>query len=184
MLALKSGLRFFVSASEVPFFGTWKWALSARVELFELRTFYQSLPYTLLWFHVDLVAFFYRVQSRTATFSFLLSTVANVRSVTRKTTTDAFSDNLLPIYSVKFGTWRQGEKKEVYVYTELKHDPCASLPGSFTVCSTIMTTGYPSYHWPNSWVRPLLTLFNVLTDQALQIRVNAILYLSFCPDLQ
>ena len=27
MLLLKSGLRFFVSASEVPFFGTWKWAL-------------------------------------------------------------------------------------------------------------------------------------------------------------
>ena len=31
MLALKSGLRFFVSAPEVPFFGTWKRALLAKI---------------------------------------------------------------------------------------------------------------------------------------------------------
>ena len=31
--------------------------------------------------------------------------------------------------------------EEVHTYAELKHDPRASLPDSFTVCSTIMTSG-------------------------------------------
>ena len=30
--------------------------------------------------------------------------------------------------------------EEVHTYAELKHDPHASLPDSFTVCSTIMST--------------------------------------------
>ena len=30
--------------------------------------------------------------------------------------------------------------KEVHTYAELKHDPQASLPPSFTICSTVMTT--------------------------------------------
>ena len=44
------------------------------------------------------------------------------------------------------------EKKtleEVHSYAELKHDSRASLPDSFTVCSTIMTTSCPNYAWPS-----------------------------------
>ena len=37
MLALKSGLGFFVSASEVPFFGTWKRALLVKVPIFKCQ---------------------------------------------------------------------------------------------------------------------------------------------------
>ena len=37
MLALKSGLHFFVSASEVPLFGTWKRALLAKVPIFKCQ---------------------------------------------------------------------------------------------------------------------------------------------------
>ena len=44
--------------------------------------------------------------------------------------------------------------EEVHTYAELKHDPRAALPQSFTVCSSIMTTGCQSYEWP--------TLFNIL----------------------
>ena len=37
--------------------------------------------------------------------------------------------------------------EEVHTYAELKHDPRASLPDSFTVCSTIMATDcvHPQY---------------------------------------
>ena len=38
--------------------------------------------------------------------------------------------------------------EEVHTYAELKHDPRASLPDSFTICSTIMTTGCPNLPWP------------------------------------
>ena len=38
--------------------------------------------------------------------------------------------------------------EEVHTYAELKHDPRASLPDSFTVCSTIMATNCPNYAWP------------------------------------
>ena len=37
--------------------------------------------------------------------------------------------------------------EEVHTYAELKHDPRASLPDSFTVCSTIMITGCQN-DWP------------------------------------
>ena len=37
---------------------------------------------------------------------------------------------------------------EVHTYAELKHDPKASLPDSFTICSTIMTTNCRSNLWP------------------------------------
>ena len=36
----------------------------------------------------------------------------------------------------------------VQAYSELKHDPRASLPDSFTICSTIMTTSCPDSPWP------------------------------------
>ena len=46
---------------------------------------------------------------------------------------------------------------EVHTYAELNHDPRGSLPQSFTVCSTIMTTGCLSQaRWP--------TFFNILDN--------------------
>ena len=38
--------------------------------------------------------------------------------------------------------------EDVHTYAELKDDPCASLPDSFTICSSIMTTNCPNYVWP------------------------------------
>ena len=46
--------------------------------------------------------------------------------------------------------------EEIHTYAELKHDPRASLPDSFTVCSTVMITGCQSNMWP--------TFFNILDD--------------------
>ena len=45
---------------------------------------------------------------------------------------------------------KMGKKtlEEVHTYAELKNDPRASLPDLFTVCSTILITGYQSYEWP------------------------------------
>ena len=44
---------------------------------------------------------------------------------------------------------KMGKKtlEKVHTYAELKDDPRASLPDSFTVCSTIMTTGCQSPEW-------------------------------------
>ena len=44
MLALKSGLRFFVSAPEVPFFVTWKRALLAKVPVFRCQKMALRVP--------------------------------------------------------------------------------------------------------------------------------------------
>ena len=54
---------------------------------------------------------------------------------------------------------KMGKKtlEEVHTYAELKHDPRSSLPESFTVCSTIMTTGCQSYLLP--------TFVNILDNQ-------------------
>ena len=45
---------------------------------------------------------------------------------------------------------KMGKKtlEEVHTYAELKDDPRASLPDSFTICSTIMITGCQSYGGP------------------------------------
>ena len=45
---------------------------------------------------------------------------------------------------------KMGKKmlKEVHTYAELKHDPRASLPNSFTICSTIMKINCPNYVMP------------------------------------
>ena len=66
--------------------------------------------------------------------STLQSTETNVISL-------AFCESSLPAED------NMGKKtlEEVHTYAELKHDPRASLPESFTVCSTIMTTGCQSY---------------------------------------
>ena len=57
---------------------------------------------------------------------------------------------------------RMGKKtlEEVHTYAELKHDPRASLPQAFTICSTIMTTGCKSYEWPS--------FFNILDNNRSQ----------------
>ena len=38
--------------------------------------------------------------------------------------------------------------EEVHTYAELKHDSRASLPDSFTICSTIVTTSCQNYAYP------------------------------------
>ena len=44
MLASKSGLRFFVPAPEVPFFGTGKWALLVKVTVFRCQKMAFGVP--------------------------------------------------------------------------------------------------------------------------------------------
>ena len=39
--------------------------------------------------------------------------------------------------------------KDLHTFAELKFDPRASLPDSFTICSTIMTLSSPNIIWPN-----------------------------------
>ena len=53
---------------------------------------------------------------------------------------------------------KMGKKtlEEVHTYAELKHDPRASLPGSFSICSTILT--------PSCEIRPYPTFFNILDN--------------------
>ena len=51
--------------------------------------------------------------------------------------------------------------EEVHTYAELKDDPLASLPQSFTVCSTIMITGCKSSSWP--------MFFNILDNNGVQL---------------
>ena len=51
--------------------------------------------------------------------------------------------------------------KEVHTYAELKHDPRASLPDRFTICSTIMIPNCLSRAWP--------TFFAVLSNNRTQI---------------
>ena len=56
----------------------------------------------------------------------------------------SFCESMLPAKD------RMGKKtlEEVHSYAQLKLDPTAALPQSFTICSTIMTTGCQSYEWP------------------------------------
>ena len=51
--------------------------------------------------------------------------------------------------------------KEVHTFAELKHDPRASLPDSFTVCSSILTTGCGSDRWS--------TFFTILDNNKTQL---------------
>ena len=70
-----------------------------------------------------------------------------------------FCESLLPAEE------KMGKKtlEEIHTYAELKHDPRASLPDSFTVCSTIRTTGCQSYSWP--------MFFNILDNNRGQFLV-------------
>ena len=52
---------------------------------------------------------------------------------------------------------------EVHTFAELKHDPRASLPDSFTICSAIMTTNCQTFDWP--------IYFNLLDDNRTQLVV-------------
>ena len=78
----------------------------------------------------------------------MLSTKASSNGipVSRKTNVvnQAFCDSSLPPED------KMGKKtlEEVHTYAELKHNPHASLPESFTVCSTIMTPDCPNQIWP------------------------------------
>ena len=80
---------------------------------------------------------------------FLLTTVTNVRSSFTDVVNIAFCEADLPPWD------KMGKKtlEEVHSYAELKDDPRASLPDSFTVCSTIMITGCQGAEWP--------TFFNI-----------------------
>ena len=100
---------------------------------------------------------------------FLLSTVAHVMSIDAVTpqrrsraTANSYVVSHLFCESSLAREERIGQKtlEEVHTYSELKHDPRASLPDSFTVCSTIMTTGCQSSSWP--------TFFNILDDNRSQ----------------
>ena len=51
--------------------------------------------------------------------------------------------------------------EEVHTFAELNHDPRSSLPGAFTVCSTIMIAGYQSEKY--------MTFFNILDKNGSQI---------------
>ena len=56
---------------------------------------------------------------------------------------------------------RKSTLKEIHTYAELKSDPTSYLPGSFTVCSTIMGTIYHSFE--------RTFFFNLLDNQLDQI---------------
>ena len=78
------------------------------------------------------------------------------RSVT-SVVSQAFCESTLPAED-------KGAKKtleEVHTYAELKHDPRASLPDSFTVCSSILTTGCGSDRWS--------TFFTILDNNKTQL---------------
>ena len=102
------------------------------------------------------------------TFWFLLSTMTNARSVNvkaansyetvvhqrrrsrdaTKPVTKVFSH--IPCESSLAEEDKIGKKTldEIHTYAELKNDPRASLPESFTVCSSMMTTSCKNYVWP------------------------------------
>ena len=101
------------------------------------------------------------------TFWFLLTAITNVRSVnvivenshetvghqrrskdTTEPVTKVFSH--IPCESSLAEEDKIGKKRldEIHTFAELKHDPRASLPDSFTVCSTMMTTSCRNYVWP------------------------------------
>ena len=105
---------------------------------------------------------------------FLLSIVLNVRSVNaskgnsneiaQQRRTRATINSFTDVVNIAFCESHLPPEKnmgkdtleEVHSYAELKSDPRASLPDSFTVCSTIMITGCLSYEWP--------TFFNILDN--------------------
>ena len=78
-------------------------------------------------------------------FMILLSARASsIENLKTKVVSLAFCESSLPPED-------EANKKtldEVHTYAELKNDHRANLPDSFTVCSTIMTTGCQSSAWP------------------------------------
>ena len=52
--------------------------------------------------------------------------------------------------------------EDLHTFAELKHDPTASLPDSFTICSTIMITSCQSSEWPS-----FFNIFDMNGDQFL-----------------
>ena len=82
----------------------------------------------------------------------LLSTGARSNKIlTTNVVSFAFCEsNLLP----------KDKMEDLHMYAELKDDPHANLPDSFTVCSNIMITGCLSTGWP--------VFFNILDNNRSQ----------------
>ena len=80
----------------------------------------------------------------------MLSAIMNSNGITmsQRTSTNVvsqtFCDSTLPAEE----NMSKKTLKEIHTYAELKHDPRASLPDSFTICSSIMTPSCPNYIWP------------------------------------
>ena len=80
----------------------------------------------------------------------MLSAIMNSNGITmsQRTSTNvvsqAFCESTLPAED----NMSKKTLKEIHTYAELKHDPRASLPDSFTICSSIMTPSCPNYIWP------------------------------------
>ena len=50
--------------------------------------------------------------------------------------------------------------EEIHTFAELKHDPRASLPDLFTICSSLMIPSCPNYIWP--------AFFTILNNEGAQ----------------
>ena len=76
---------------------------------------------------------------------------SNDVSVLRKTSAPADDTNVVSLTFCESDDNKMGKKtlEEVHTYAELKHDPRASLPDSFTICSSIMTSGCQSQKMPS-----------------------------------
>ena len=105
-------------------------------------------------------------------FLILLSPMTNVRGVANniplqrrtRTTVNSFTDVVSHAFC---DSSLQAEEKiakksleEVHTFAELKHDPRASLPDLFSICSTIMTPSCRSDIWP--------TIFTILGNEQTQ----------------
>ena len=120
----------------------WRWVALTVWERPPLLTSQQVSKKVQANGHTDMTAFY------TLSFCLLLSTVAREMSIKEislqrrsRATANSYVVSQQFCESSLAGEGRIGHKtlEEVHTYSELKHDPRASLPDSFTVCSTIMT---------------------------------------------
>ena len=93
-------------------------------------------------------------------FMILLSAEASSNESTKtNVVTLAFCESSLPPEDIM----GKENLEDLHTYAELKHDPSASLPESFTICSTIMITSCQSSEWP--------TFFNLFDNSGGQFLV-------------
>ena len=78
---------------------------------------------------------------------FLLSIVTKVRSVKEAKTTEVVSNAFVQSILTASAEEKMTKKTvdELHTFAELKHDPCAMLPESFTICSTVVTPSSNPY---------------------------------------